>query len=358
MKDRNNNIGTIHLLAAFCVMYGHQFALVQQPMTASIGCAAHILGVKIIMLISGYLITKSLWSMKQSKARNSFVYAVKRLGRILPEYLFVLLVSALVFGPILSTLPVGEYFKHPLTYSYITDNAIFKPVYSLPGVFTANPYSPAVNGSLWTIPVELFMYVGIWIIYLIPHDKLKKVLYVLAALVASILMFTRIEYYPLATLVFHNVDWLQALNIIPYFLVGGCFYLLDLKKYLKVQWAVVVAVVFSLIKYKNQFVIEWFELMAIAYIVMTLCLADKQELKLPILKGEYSYGVYLWGFVVQQCVVDVLCVRMGFEMKAGILFIISGVIAYVLAMISYNFVYKPIWKLLNKYVLRSDKAYE
>ena len=55
-------------------------------------------------------------------------------------------------------LPAGEYFRNPATWQYL--GAIgFYISYGLPGVFADVPYAGVVNGSLWTMPLEVALYV-------------------------------------------------------------------------------------------------------------------------------------------------------------------------------------------------------
>jgi hypothetical protein len=53
-------------------------------------------------------------------------------------------------------------------------------VYILPGVFENVPYKNAVNGSLWTLPYELKMYMGVaffGFISLFKHKILFNIIY-------------------------------------------------------------------------------------------------------------------------------------------------------------------------------------
>ena len=50
-KDRNNNFGLLHFLAAIFVMYGHQFALLNRTSPIILGSLIQALGVKTIFLI-------------------------------------------------------------------------------------------------------------------------------------------------------------------------------------------------------------------------------------------------------------------------------------------------------------------
>ena len=72
--NRNNNIGTLHLLAAIFVMLGHQFALLNCPNISILGTQIQIIGIRTIFLLSGYLITKSAWSLKGNKGKCAFIY--------------------------------------------------------------------------------------------------------------------------------------------------------------------------------------------------------------------------------------------------------------------------------------------
>ncbi|HHW4679428.1 MAG TPA: hypothetical protein ACQGQH_08350 [Xylella sp.] len=65
--------------------------------------------------------------------------------------------TALLPRPIVSTEPINHYFLDHKTWDYFR---ILKLIirYELPGVFKTNPFPDAVNGSLWTLPIECRWY--------------------------------------------------------------------------------------------------------------------------------------------------------------------------------------------------------
>jgi peptidoglycan/LPS O-acetylase OafA/YrhL len=69
----------------------------------------------------------------------------------------VVLLAMLVLGPSVTTLPLRDYFSHSLTWDYL-HNILLQIRFSLPGVFADNTFPNAVNGSLWTIPIEVSCY--------------------------------------------------------------------------------------------------------------------------------------------------------------------------------------------------------
>jgi len=86
-------------------------------------------------------------------------FAGKRVLRIWPPLLAVVIVTALVIGPLVTTLSVREYFASSATWGYIVNNAgLYTLQHPLPGVFENNPYPWSANGSLWTLPMELTGY--------------------------------------------------------------------------------------------------------------------------------------------------------------------------------------------------------
>jgi len=68
----------------------------------------------------------------------------------------VLTVAALAW---FATLPLAAYLRDGQTWRFLIHNAmLWRIEYDLPGVFADNAYGGAVNGSLWTLPVELRAY--------------------------------------------------------------------------------------------------------------------------------------------------------------------------------------------------------
>ncbi len=114
---------------------------------------SHI-GVATFFVISGFLVSRS-WD-RQPRIRQ---FAVKRALRLMPALIVAVAIAALLVGPLVTTLGASEYLGSSETRRYLGLNAILDPQYTLPGVFTDNPFPQAVNGSLWTLPLEAKAYV-------------------------------------------------------------------------------------------------------------------------------------------------------------------------------------------------------
>ena len=348
MTKRNNNFGFLHLLAALFVMYGHQCALLQLSPPVVLGTQIQALGVKIIFLISGYLITKSLLLQQNESFSKKFcIYAFKRLFRLFPELIFCLLFTVILIGPLFTDLSLLEYFSNSEIVTYITKNMCMYPYYSLPGVFITNPYPRAINGSLWTMPVEIFAY---FIIFMFlntttNHDK-AKIVYGLSTIGIVGLFLVRLAIFPFARLVIYGTDWLSALNIITYLLIGGAVCIWDIKRYLNLQVASIFFFIANAFSIDSLVIQELLCLLSLPYLVFSLALAEKQDLKLSYLHSEYSYGIYLWGFVIQQCLISIMYINGSINLfkNVNILFVFSTVITYVFAALSYNKIYLPFSK--------------
>jgi peptidoglycan/LPS O-acetylase OafA/YrhL len=148
-----NNFDALRLAAALAVLFSHQY-----PVTGTVPPewmnVAMVGGVAVMafFVISGYLVTISWFSQPRL-----WVFCAKRVLRIWPALATVVLLAILVVGPAFTTLPLRDYFSHPMTWDYL-HNILLQIRFNLPGVFTDNTYPNTVNGSLWTIPIEVSCY--------------------------------------------------------------------------------------------------------------------------------------------------------------------------------------------------------
>jgi peptidoglycan/LPS O-acetylase OafA/YrhL len=101
-------------------------------------------------VLSGFLVAGSL-------ERNTVpAFIALRVIRIFPALVAEVLLSALVIGPLVTTLPLAQYFSHPDFFRYLL-NSVGDIHFYLPGVFEQNP-TQWVNIQLWTVPAELNCY--------------------------------------------------------------------------------------------------------------------------------------------------------------------------------------------------------
>ena len=151
MADRNN-FHFIRLASASLVVFTHAYGLLALPVPTWFGVRVSAFAVRIFFVVSGYLICES-WNRDASVHR----YLLRRFLRILPGLAVVVVLCALVLGPLLTERSLVEYFADPQFARYFWNIAL-APSYNLPGVFVHNPLNAAVNGSVWTLPAEAAMY--------------------------------------------------------------------------------------------------------------------------------------------------------------------------------------------------------
>ena len=293
-----NNVDFLRFMAAVMVWYSHCFALF---LGTGDGMERWIpfesfgsLGVTIFFIISGYFITASAVRNPQLKT-----FARNRALRILPALIVVVVLAAFVLGPLVSTLPWSEYFSHPKMWKYLKTALVFQVQYTLPGVFADNP-AQAVNGSLWSLQHEVRCYIIIGLLAVIGWLRPRVMVAMLAALFA--LRVHGVLGAPMPDR-FWGMRWEKletAVRLGSEFAIGSVLYWF--RQPLLTQWkwlllAVILAVVSCFLT------AGWGKLLfdpALAVIVLSIGL-----MKLPVLTrfsryGDFSYGMYLYAFPMQQ----------------------------------------------------------
>lgn len=158
-----NNFDFLRWILAFSVVIFHLIVLTGnnnlKPVARILNGDTAVCG---FFIISGFLITRS-WILKKDIKK----YAQNRMRRLLPAYLSVLIISSIVFS-LLSKLSMKDYFSSNELMKYLISNIFFLNFLnpSLPGVFETNS-TTAINGSLWTIKVEVMFYTLVPLIVLL-----------------------------------------------------------------------------------------------------------------------------------------------------------------------------------------------
>ncbi len=244
------------------------------------------LGVCIFFSISGYLVARS-----RNRSPNVISFATKRLVRIWPGLAAVTLLCTFVLGPIVTAIPLGEYFRSGMTFDFL-NTLLLRVRGRLPGVFETGALS-AVNGSLWTIPLELDWYVIIGCLGLAGVLKRRWLIGVAALVVVAYVcqqMYTGKPGLPNPLFIFGGCFLIgAALSSIPPNVVARRA---DLVVVAAVAAAVMIPLGFGL---------------AALYLLVPLAVIVIGEGSSPYVRragrfGDFSYGFYLYAFPVQQTV--------------------------------------------------------
>ena len=238
--------------------------------------------------LSGFLVAGSL-------ERNDLPsFLTLRAIRIFPALCVEVLLSAFILGPLLTTVPLGQYFTSPLLAKYLL-NVTGYIHYFLPGLFETNPGGGTVNVQLWTVPFELECYVAISLIALVGIFKRPLIMFwILVACSIAICGWQS----------FTGHLWPQDASP-PGRMTVLCFLFGVAIFRLKDRWP------WSIWLFAGSLVLSWLccsvqQLIYLAPLPVayaTIYAGLLNPARTGILKGaDYSYGLYLYGFPVQQTV--------------------------------------------------------
>lgn len=291
-----NNFDWLRLLAAITVIYGHAFPLTKTPSQLILDNSIQATAVKIFFVISGYLVCSS-WIADP----NVYRYFIKRFLRIFPGLAVVVSVAAIIVGPIFTYLSFHSYFSN---YNFINyfKNILLYPIYNLPGVFQYLPYKVAVNGSLWSLPVEFSMYIILPFILIfssIIRTRWLLPLVTISLCIASLIML-RSTIYHLPRVVFFGSSLRSALDVCPYFLIGSLYSFFRLEKFLSLEVSLAMVCTLALLQPTSIWISELFLYFVLPYAILSFAVSGNQLFSMIGKYGDFSYGLYLYGFLIEQ----------------------------------------------------------
>jgi peptidoglycan/LPS O-acetylase OafA/YrhL len=175
-----NSYDFVRFCAASAVLVSHHFALsrLPEPIVPGYGDNLGVLAVQVFFCLSGFLICRSL---QKSTDWSQFVSA--RFLRIFPNLAFSL--TATSVGTLVWYSNYSHIWKHA---KFVIGNLLmfFRGVtYVIPGVFEDCKASPAINGPLWSLPFELWLYVLLFIFFVLGGRR-SGVFILLGAILLSV----------------------------------------------------------------------------------------------------------------------------------------------------------------------------
>jgi peptidoglycan/LPS O-acetylase OafA/YrhL len=315
---RIDNFSTIRLGLALIVIWSHSFWLTKlsqatEPVfwftrgqldggTWAVHC---------FLNISGFLVCGSWFKSGSFKE-----YLMRRIRRIYPGFITAILVSAFVFGPLGGVvLPDQTVFTWIFRAITLQD-----PQIPCPAFCSKNPYMGMINGSLWTIRYEEFMYAILAIMGLL---KLVKV----PVAVAIFVIFT-----------FGLCPGGEIFNRLGSHFFAGVLFYLFLQKIRFTPKLIVLALLAIVVASVSGRCLNLILPLPGTYLLLALALNKKLELNKLVFFTKYSdlsYGVYLYAFPIQQ-----LFFKSGIT-DPNVLTLVSSPVSMLCALASWHLIEKP-----------------
>lgn len=339
---KENNFDFLRYFFAFSIIFIHFSELTNTPQFWPIPSLTAVRG---FLTMSGFMVCLSFINNS-----DTLVFLKKRVYRIYPPYLFIIGIC-IIGALLLSTLPATDLLKTKEFYKYIITNLTFlnflQP--TLPGVFE-NHHIPAINGALWTMKVEFFLYLTVPIVFLF-FRKFNKAFIIICIYIFSIIYSICMDhYYNLTGKEIYNILDRQFIGQLRYFYSGTLLLLyFDIfKKYILYLFPLGILVyIFQFIPY-----IHFLEPMAFATILIGFAYSFK-FLNLLSRFTNVSYGIYLFHFPVIQTIIHFNLHKSHYLLSLLLVIVIT----VILSIIS--------WKLIEKHFMEkkaklqtANKPYE
>lgn len=333
LKPGNNNFDLLRVLAACLSIWGHAYAIspkdgMREPLLQLLKTEySGSVSIAILFFVSGLLVVDSY-----QRVPNALLFLASRAGRVMPGLLVCLLASILVIGPIFTRLDLHSYFTNPSTLLYYTTNASLIDIqWHLPGVFESSVYG--FNGSFWSFPVGVRLYLAVALLGVLGifRFSLLATLVLVALFMAGIFFPEKVPYF---------LELPLNVKAVAPFLLGAL--LAANKQAIRLTPALVVAAIAIAWLGLDS---EWGKyLLFAAFFIALLYLFTRPACCAIGLPGNYCYGIYIYGFPVQQIVAHLQpsphpWVNAAFSLP----------IAIGLGAVSWHFVEKPAWAWVKQF---------
>ena len=338
----DNCFDEVRLILAFIVLVAHTSALATaEQLNWFTKFFDSDFAVKGFFAISGYLVTKSYIS-----SNNVIQYFEKRIRRVYPAYILVIVYCILV-GFITSELSVVNFVYDTDFIRYIVANLAFlnfiQP--NLPGAIPLAEVQ-ALNGSLWTIKVELMLYLTVpFLVYL--HKKLGLYTTLIISFGFGITWYFYFSQYfdhPMGGTISR-----QFPGQLPFFAFGSMLGFIRFNKPTTALVLLLGLVYFVFLKgtMDNPFR-EIINMMI--YPLVVLVVANSRALSINIGRyGDLSYGIYLFHFPTIQMLENFGL----YKSNAYIAFLMSIILTLLLASFSWHIVEKRFLRRSSHYIKAS-----
>ncbi len=353
-----NGMGGLRLLMAVAVIFSHapglgygrdypgvHFSRGQTSLGPMAVCGFFVL--------SGLLITRSA----QRLSVGRFLW--HRLVRLMPAFWLCLAATAFVVAPILAWregMTMSALFDHPKgPWYYITANwSLGINEWGISGLLSRNIHAGAMDGSLWSLGIEALCYLTV--AGLAAVGVLRRARWVVLVLMAAAyvhLILLALDYPHLRAPFYapYQVGWMlpflgymSAENVIPLMFIFGLGAVAQLYREripLNAPLAVCALVATMVTMRYGAFVI--IGVPAFAYLVIWCALRTPRPLTRIGAKADFSYGLYIYGYLAQQCLVAFHWNRWGVTTFN----VVTVVLATCAAVISWYLIEKPALRLKN-----------
>lgn len=322
------------------VLISHSFAIAtgdvtREPLRLWLGVTPGTIAVDVFFIVSGLLVTQSM-----ERHANALTFARARFLRVWPGLLVAMLFTVFVLGVVLTSLPLSDYLSDKRTWQYLAKNlvVVYRTAFSLPGVFSSNPFPDSVNGSLWTLRHEVRAYAFLLLTWWVAYRLLRRGPWfsglVLAITCVAVLMHLR----ALSAVSVESSSW----RLYAMFAMGGALYMLRSRVSLAFHWGVMCAIALAFaVLYPPAFGYAYSLLLP--YLVIWLAYAPAGALSYYNRAGDYSYGTYIYAFPIQQTVALALP---GISISG--LFGLSFAVTLLFAVASWHLIEKPAMSLKTK----------
>lgn len=287
-----NNFDLLRLVLAFSVCLAHLGEVSGTPAFHPLEWYFYSgVAVDCFFVVSGFLIFRSY-----QRSSSLLSYFNKRVRRIYPAYMTVVLLAAFLLPFLVST--ATDLFFSAEWYRYLFTNLAFLNFLQpdLPGVFSANPLQ-VINPPLWTIKVEVLFYLSVPLLFLLLNTR-KRGLWLCLFYMAS-------AAYSLILLRMHQNSGLdiylrfekQLPGQLAYFLGGGGIYLYF--SFFRKHSLKILAPALLFLVLQGGDIAPFLYPLALA-ITVIFCATGLPYLGNWGRYGDISYGVYIYHFPIIQ----------------------------------------------------------